>query len=599
MDKKAVKLRLRRIFRRRKRQVEGAGASADDRLERHFIRRLVSLGLVRRFIFGWLLLVSLMIIAVILQVFALDNHYKEKGPVAGGVYREGAIGTFKNANPIYASGTVDSSVSRLVFSGLLKYDRKHRLVGDLAKSWEVDNSEKKYTVHLREGVKWHDGHPLTAEDVVFTVETIQNPDAGSFLNSGWREIKAEAKDETTVVFTLPSVYGAFVHSLTTGILPKHVLQSVPTDQLRSNDFNNVQPVGTGPFKLDAVEVIGVSADERTVRVGLSGYDNYHLGSPGISRFVITTFLDDKTLIESYLEKEIDAMVGLSAVPDEIKDDKSTLDYSIPLTAEVMVFFRTSSEVLRDKNVRRALVLGADRPQIIKSIGYPLLFADSPLLPLHIGYKKKYAQKTGNAKQANKILDKAGWKKNPKTGIRQKQGKSLSLKLHAQATDEFSKVGGQLQKQWEALGVEVEVVLQDKEDIQTTTSLHSYDALLSGISIGPDPDVFAYWHSTQADIRAPTRLNLSEYRSPAADEALELGRARTEAKIRAPKYEPFLEAWASDAPALALYQPRLLYIARAPLYGFDVRSAVSAADRYADVHHWMVRESLIPETVGSD
>jgi peptide/nickel transport system substrate-binding protein len=265
----------------------------------------------------------------------------------------------------------------------------------------------------------------------------------------------------------------------------------------------------------------------------------------------------------------------------------------------MVFFRTSHEILSDVNVRRALVLGANRPEIIKSIDYPLLTANSPLLSLHESYSKKLAQQTNQTKRANKILNEAGWKKNPKTGVREKRGRQLAIKLHAQATDELSIVGDQLQKQWADLGVDVEVVLQDKEDIQTTTSLHNYDAILSTISIGPDPDVFAYWHSSQADVRSPTRLNLSEYRSQDADQALEFGRARTVGKIRAVKYEPFLEAWNNDAPALALYQPRFLYIVRGPLYNFNVKSAVSAADRYTNVHLWMVREALIPKTPTSD
>ena len=551
MFKKPVKLRLRRSYRRQKKQVE----AADNHIERHFIKRLVNLVFVRRFIVGRLILVSILVVAVIMQIFSLNKHYKEIGPVSGGVYSEGIIGTFKNANPIYTSGTIDSSVSRLVFSGLLKYGNNHKLVGDLAQSWEIDKSEKKYTVHLRKGVKWHDGQPFTAKDVVFTIKTIQNSDSESFLRSGWKEVAVQAENDTTVVFKLPSVYGAFIHSLTVGILPEHVLGSVPPNQLRSSNFNNIKPVGTGPFELDTVEVIGKGADERTVRVGLAGYDNYHFGKPSISRFVVRTFLDEKTLIEGYQNKEIDAMVGLTSVPDELQEDRTTIDYGIPLTAETMVFFKTSDEVLQDTEVRRALVLGANRAKIIDSIGYPLLAAKSPLLSLHKSYSKNLIQPTNKIEQANKLLDKAGWKKDPETGIRKKYGIGLSIKLYAQATDELSKVGEQLQKQWKDLGVDVEVVLQDKEDIQTTTSLHNYSALLSTISIGPDPDVFAYWHSSQADVRSQTRLNLSEYRSEEADQALELGRTRTSTLIRAAKYEPFLKAWLKDAPALALNQPR--------------------------------------------
>ncbi len=595
MAKNSVKLRLRSGYKRQKKQVE----AADDHIEKHFVRRLVSLSLVKRFVFGWLVLMVLLIIAVIMQLFALNSHYKEQGPIRGGVYREGIIGTYKNANPIYAAGTTDSSVSRLVFSGLLKYDDDHNLVGDLAEKWEIDKTEKVYTIHLRQGVKWHDGRPFTARDVVFTVKTIQNAASESVLRPGWSEVEVQAKDDNTVVFKLPSIYGAFVHSLTFGILPEHILGSLPPEKLRSSNFNNIQPVGTGPFKLDTVEVLGKGTDKKTARIGLSSYDDYHFGKPPVSKFIISTYVDDKSLIEAFGNKQIDAMVGLTEVPQELKDEKNTAEYGVPLAAETMVFFRTSNDILSDSKVRQALVLGANRAKIIASIGYPLLPADSPLLPLHQSYDKRLTQQTNDFKQANRLLDKAGWKMNRETKIREKRGQKLTIKLQAQATSELSKVSEQLQKEWQALGADVQVMLQDKDDIQTTTSLHNYDALISTISIGPDPDVFAYWHSSQADVRSPTRLNLSEYKSSEADQALELGRARTDPRIRAVKYKPFLRAWLSDAPALALYQPRFLYIVRSPLYNFDVKSAVTAADRFNNVQNWMVREGLVPKTTSQD
>ena len=141
-------------------------------------------------------------------------------------------------------------------------------------------------------------------------------------------------------------------------------------------------------------------------------------------------------------------------------------------------------------------------------------------------------------------------------------------------------------------MKAEVILQSEGDLQSTVSSHSYDALLDAISLGPDPDVYAYWHSTQSEARSLVRLNFSEYRSDVADKALEAGRTRSDPAVRKVKYRPFLEAWQKDSPALALYQPRFLYIARSPLYDFDVGSLVVAADRYAHVERWSVREAKV-------
>jgi peptide/nickel transport system substrate-binding protein len=484
-----------------------------------------------------------------------------------------------------------------VFSGLLKYDKNHRLIGDLAERWTLDKTEKKYTFHLRPNVRWHDDQPFTAHDVVFTFNTIKNSDVRSPLENNWRGIKVTAKGDHTVIFELPSIFGAFPYSLTVGILPKHILKDIEPDQLRSNDFNNIELVGTGPFKLEEVEVTGIKADERTEKIGLDAYKDYHFGEPRIAQFVLRTFPDDQMLIESFEKREIDAMVGLPVVPEQFVNDREVMEHGIPLTAEVLVFFRTSNDILQDSRVRNALVLASNRLEILQSLSYPLLPADSPLLSFHSGYNEKLVQKTSNIKRASKILDKAGWKPG-ESGVRQKRGLELKIKLYAQSNDEYAKVSRLLQKQWQSVGVKTEVILQNNENLQTTASLHNYDAILSAISIGPDPDVFAYWHSTQSDIRANTRLNFSEYRSETADRALESARSRTDLKVRSVKYQPFLKAWLADAPALALYQPRFLYIVRSPLYGFDNRSAVSATDRFSDVHTWMVREALTPKNVNN-
>jgi hypothetical protein len=123
--------------------------------------------------------------------------------------------------------------------------------------------------------------------------------------------------------------------------------------------------------------------------------------------------------------------------------------------------------------------------------------------------------------------------------------------------------------------------------QNTLSLHAYDALLYGASIGVDPDVFAYWDGSQADIRSASRLNFSEYNSPAANLSLEAGRTRLDTALRVIKYRSFLEAWQSDAPALGLYQPRYLYISHVQVYGLGTNEINTDADRFTNVQNWMV------------
>lgn len=591
MLKRTTKLRWRRVFRRRRKQVVAIGSSTEQNIERHFIKRLVRIPGVRRFLLGWLGLLLVLGIGLIVQTRVLGTKYQTVQPEPGGTYTEGIMGSFSNANPLYASNIVDSSVSRLVFSGLFKYDEKGKLVGDLADGWTIDQKELVYTVKLKNNLLWHDGKPLTSKDVVYTYKQIQNPETKSYLYPSWQNIKIEAPDEHTVVFTLPNSLSSFPYSLTNGIIPEHVLATTKPSQLRSSSFNNVNPVGSGPFRFSKVEVVGNSVDARQARIALNASENYYAGRPKIDTFIVRTYPNESQLIDAYSDHQIDAMVGLTSLPDQFANDDSVEEFSVPLAGEVFVFFKTTQDVLKDPEVRKALVLGANKGAIFEQLPYPLVSIDQPLLRSHIGYDQAQAQVTGKPDEAKKILDAAGWVPDPNTGIRSKDGQKLSFKLYSQMTSEYSSVASSLQKQWRDIGVDMQVELQNDQDLQGTLALHNYDALLYGIAVGSDPDVFAYWHSTQADPRSSTRLNFSEYNSKAASTALEGGRTRSDPQIRAVKYRPFLDAWRKDNPALALYQPRFLYVAYKPLHGYDSTSANSAADRFTNVQNWMVREGL--------
>lgn len=577
-------------MRKGKRQVEGISIQTEEQLEKFFIRRLHRLINVRRFVLTWLLLIVFLVGASVFQLRALSHHYLVSAPAEGGTYTEGVIGSFTNANPIYAIGGVDGGVSRLLFSSLFKYNNQGKLSNDLATSLSVDESGKVYTVTIRDDVQWHDGQQLTAQDVLFTYKTIQNPDAESPLFSSWRDVDVKLLDETTIQFTLPNVFAAFPHSLTNGVIPKHILKDVSADQLRSEQFNTVEPIGSGPFMWEAVEVSGATPEERQEQIALQRNTNYYLGAPKLQRFIIETFRDEKIMLEHYADREIIAMSGLSSVPDTLDVDTST-EFSVPLTGAVMVFFKTSEGVLKEKAVRAALVHSVDTQDIVAQLLYPSLLIDSPLLRGQLGYNSKIVQRSYDVKKAKKILDDAGWKLGD-NGVRVKNGKKLEFNLKAPNASEFTIVTAALQDYWQQIGVQVTVDQPDDSELQSLVSLHQYDALVYSISIGDDPDVFAFWHSSQADVRASNRLNLSEYQSKIADVSLEGGRTRIDPELRAVKYQPFLKAWKDDAPALALYQPQYLYVVRGTLADFSAQVMHSANDRYNNVHNWTIKTKKV-------
>ncbi len=582
-----TKLRWRRKVRQRKQQVEDLSLN----VEKHIVRRLARLVEVRRFVISWLFLFVLLGGIVVTQTRNLAGYYQRLQPVSGGIYNEGIVGSFTNANPLFASTIVDESVSKLLFSGLVRYDEHNKLANDLAEAWSLDESGTVYTIKIKPNIKWHDGKPLTADDVVFTVQAAQNPDAKSSMFQAWREVVAKKIDDNTVTLTLKAPFAPFIYSLTTGIIPKHLLETVEPSQLRSVAFNTNDPVGTGPFRWSSLEIVNDDGGGRQQYVGLNANKTYYLGQPKLDSFVIKSYLSKDKLLQAFKDREVDAIVGVDVIPDDLQV-RGVHVYETPLTAQAMAFFLTDGGVLKDVKIRSALVQAVEVPEIIKELGYPVVKSDQPFLKSSFAYDPVYKQAGTSVEAANKLLDEAAWVKG-ENGQRTQSKTELSIRMVGQNNYENGIVSKNLQQAWTKIGVKVEVVLQDDEDLQASISNRAYDVLLNSISLGLDPDVYPFWHSSQANPISPVRFNFSNYASQNADKSLEGGRSRVDQALRSAKYKPFLQAWKDDNPALAMYQPRFLYVTRGDLFGFAPPTINTSTDRLNNVHNWMTRQSNVP------
>ena len=190
-----------------------------------------------------------------------------------------------------------------------------------------------------------------------------------------------------------------------------------------------------------------------------------------------------------------------------------------------------------------------------------------------------------------MLDQAGWVKD-KQGKRVKNSQELKVQITAEDAPDNQKTLHALKGYWDAIGVTTQAVLAPSSDFQSALETHSYSALLYGISIGADPDVFVYWDSSQSDPRSPNRLNFSEYKSAVADASLEAGRTRQDVGVRALKYKAFLKAWKEDTPALGLYQPNSIYVTRGKIAGLNEHTLNTDADRYYSITEWSIKTGHI-------
>ena len=563
--------------------------NTNKQLDRHIFRRTHNLHASRRFAIGWMSLMVVIAIGLFVQIRAASSAYLEIVPANGGVFVEGYVGNVKNMNPLYSSNSVDNALTKLMFSSLLTYNEKNELIGDLAEKWTSDEVGKVYTVTLRKDAKWHDGEAVTPEDVVYTYNSIQNAKVQSPLSSSWKGVKVERTGDWDVTFTLPNSYSPFPHLLTNGIVPEHILKDIDPSQLRSSRFNTASPIGSGPFTFRSIDV-DKQGDNQTEIVQLSKNNSYYNSAPKLDGFTIKTFKDKQEMQSALNSKDI---TGAAFVDHQ--DNNKENEFLFTQTSGLYVFMNNSKPPFDSPQIREAIARATSPGLVSSTLPYATLPVRSPLLVGQVGYSKDYVQKGTDIELANKLLTESGWAWQQGEPYRKKDGKELTVQLVSEKSEDYVKFVEQLQKQWAAVGVKAEVSLEDQDTIAATTlASKKYDALLYAINIGPDPDVYVYWHSSQAKPDAKPGLNFSLYSSKQADEALEAGRSRTNPSLRAAKYKPFLAAWQKDVPAIGLHQPVFSYSTNIPVYGLQEKTINIPSDHLNNVNQWQINTKKQPQ-----
>lgn len=536
-----------------------------------------SLRSVERFVFGWVLVFVLGLGLLIYQGNQLASYYLTEGPEPGGRFTEGIVGEVGGVNPIFPGDRVSRAAEQLIFSSLFKREGKD-IVPDLATGHEVNDSETVFTVDMRDDAYWHDGSPVTSEDVVFTFRTIQNPDVGSSLRVMWQDIKIKAVDDYTVEFVLPNPYAPFLSQLTTNIAPKHILSDVDNEKMRVTNFNQ-NPIGSGPFEFD-----GISDQEK---INFKANADYYGSKPKLDRFTIATFENQNKMVTAYNRGELSSMNARSELDtSQIDNQDKTIMKKVNKTGQAFAFYNTKK--LKDARLRKALTFGINKEHIINNLSGNHDIAHGPLLPEHLGYKN--VEKKFNKDKSEKLLKQTGRSLNQE-GFWQRNGEVLSIEITTQETAQYKTAASELAEQWRELGVDAKVKTLDSTELQQSVIRpRDFDVLLFGVVLGEDPDAYAYWHSSQT---TDTGRNLSQYESSIVDESLEDGRTITNNLLRAAKYKTFQDEWASDTPAVALYRLYDYYIYRKEARGIKINDITDTDNRFHNVEDWTINISHIP------
>lgn len=353
---------------------------------------------------------------------SLYLNYTKVVPAFGGKYIEGVVGQPRFINPVYGeTNDVDRALIDLTFSGLMMYDNKGNLVPDLAEAYNISNNGKIYEFTLKNNIFWHDGKPLTVDDVIFTIKTIQNSDYKSPLRANWIDVDAEKLSDNSLRLVLRSPYNSFLENCTLKIIPKHIWQNISPENFTLSSYN-LQPIGSGPFQFVSIEQTN-SGFIKTLN--LKSNRKYYNNPSFISDLSFQFFEDKNSLAKSANAKQINGFT-LSAFDNNEKDAEKQVRqglisqkfdiYSFSLPRYFAVFFNNQkSSLFSDKNLRDALVYGTNKDEFVQDIISQTKVntnkVDSPILADFYGYQPSTSVLGFDLDKANALLDKAGFKKN--------------------------------------------------------------------------------------------------------------------------------------------------------------------------------------------
>lgn len=506
------------------------------------------------------------------------------------IYTEGLVAKngIQNINPLFVDyNEADREISRLVFSGLMKYDPQKKAIVDDVANLTVSEDKTQYAFVMREGIKWHDGEPLTVDDVYFTFnDLILNPAfQNDILKTNFAGVKIEKIDSKTIKFTLnkPNVF--FISNFLTGILPKHLLKDVKPEDILQADFNK-KPIGSGPYMV--TEPVESFSDGRT-QITLERNPDFYGEKSEIElmRFVVYQSMDD-------LLDHMSAVNGVVKVSgDYIKDFFTNerfklIPYQLP--QYTAVFMNMESKILKDnKNVRLALLKAVDKDAFIGE-DVDKVKIDTPLLEL----KQEDWVYKADIDQANGALKDAGYKydKEDKNheGVRyDEEGNALDLTLIARLYDEGSyqfeeskKLVSFLMDSWRKVGFNIQVQFLPPESFNEKISKREYDLLLVGQSLGYNPDTYSYWHSSQA---GPLGQNLANYKSFRVDSLIEDIRSTFDTKEKEARLKDLAKVLKDDIPGIFLYMPVYYYAIDSKISGLDMSGVVFPSDRFSGMALW--------------
>ncbi len=544
----------------------------------------------------WQILVVVLALAAIAALLLLQQPAivqqvtQENQPAAGGVYTEAVIGAPGRLNPLLdAYNQADRDVTRLVFSGLLRFDSNGLPQVDLAESWGISQDNSVYNFSIRAQAVWHDGQPVTAEDVLFTVDLLRDPDLPipADVRTLWEQVEVKVLDEKTIQFRLPEPFAPFLDYLTFGVLPKHLLDAVSTPDILNAPFN-LNPVGSGPFKFVRL----LSENGRIQGLELEAFEDYYGNRPFIDQFTIRYYPDADAALTAYEQGEV---LGVSQIaPEQLARALRTPQlnlYTGRLPQLVIIYLNLDDPTLpffQDANLRRAMLMSLNRQWMVdRVLNGQALIADGPIFPGTWAFFEGIERLGYEPDRALDIIKAAGYTIPAEGGnVRSKDGVALSFEMVYPDDALHTALFQAVQRDWALQGIEVKPKpVAYNELIASYLEPRTYQAAMVDLNMArsPDPDPYPFWH--QAQITGGQ--NYAKWNDRQASEYLERGRVTVELGERIKVYRNFQVRFSQELPALPLYYPVYSYGVDEQVQGVSMGPLFDLSDRFATVNMWFL------------
>lgn len=510
-------------------------------------------------------------------------------PTRGGTYVEALTGNLQRLNPVLDFyNPVDRDVDRLIFSGLIRFDERGVPQPDLAESWGISRDGMIYNFALRPNVKWHDGEPLTSDDVLFTVELLREGGevVPSDLQAFWKDVEVIALDQNNIQFRLPEPFAPFLDYLSFGVLPRHLLGDLGFQDIVNSPFN-IQPIGTGPYRFERLIV----ENEQIRGVVLSVFDQYYgVRKPYIEQIIFRYYPDSNSALEAYRQGEVDGIGNVTAdILPAVLNEPGLAVYTGRKPEIAFVLFNLDNPQVaffKDSAVRKALFIGLNRQWIIdRLLNGQAILANGPILPGTWAYYDGIKPVRYDVQTAVEMLKQSGYVIASEGGdVREKDGIALRFKMIHPQDELYTAIARSIQSDWAKLGVQVELeALSYDELINGRLSPRDYQAALINLNLSrsPDPDPYPFWDQAQAT----GGQNYSQWDNRTASEYLEEARVTTDLAERARLYRNFQLIFEEETPAIPLFSPVYTCAVSRDVRGVSIGPLFDSSDRFSTIMDW--------------